>query len=382
MIPLHSLSADPSRLSSKDAKESAREVKLGSQIADDVAKQYHFVTDKAEVERVNRIGQRLAVVANTQVIPAGFGNAKVYPFLWHFSIVDEKDVNAFSLPGGYVYVDSGLLKLVRSDDELAGVLSHEITHSAHHHVMEIAREQSKMSMDMAAGIIAAFLAHVPGNDIANGAAFASYAQTGVLNTQFNQKAEQDADHGGVLIMQKAGFNPVGMLTFMLQLGDIERKSPNIELGIFRDHPYTDDRVTAIKAELASLNVPITPASIRAVTGAPRITVVSNGSGRQTLIFGSDTSTPHTIVSLFDPDSTRSNLAALELNVLLDNGLRLGDVTSEGPSIVIGKQFVLTLNVADSGSGPGESPEQAAVSAAGALQQALWADSIASNAPVY
>lgn len=374
--------ADAPPLSPKDIKEQAAEIKLGQTTADEVAKTDKFITDKAVVDRVNRIGQRLAAVANVTQYPAGFGNDKVFPFTWHFTVVDDRDVNAFSLPGGWVYVNSGLLKLIRSDDELAGVLGHEITHSAHHHVVTLAHEQSKMNFDLAAALIAALVAHVPTNDVANGFAFGSMAQQGIMNTQYSQKAEKDADHGGVILMAKAGFNPVAMLTFMNMLGDIERKSPNVELGIFRDHPYTEDRVTAITSELASMNIPITPAAIREATGTPRVTFIADGDNREKLLFGGDSTTPMTIVSLVDPGGIRSAATAAKLNALLASGLRLGDVHAVSDTVVADNQVVLTLTQADAGNAPGATPELLAASVRDALQKALWAQSVSDNAPEY
>ncbi len=373
---------DAPPLSPKDLKQQASEIKLGQETADGVAKADKFITDKAQLDRVNRIGQKLAAVADTTQYSAGFGNDKVYHFTWHFNIVDDPDVNAFSLPGGWIYINSGLLKLIRSDDELAGVLGHEITHSAHHHAMALAHEQSKLNFDMAAAIIAALLAHVPANDLANGAAFAGYLQTGVLNTQYSQVAEKDADHGGVILMQKAGYNPVAMLTFMNMLGDIERKSPTVSLGIFRDHPYTEDRVTAITNELASIGVAITPTAIREATGTPKETFIADGDTREKLLFGTDSTTPTTIVSIVDPGGIRSAAAAAKLNVLIAKGLRLGDVHAVNDTVVAGNQVVLTLTQVDAGSAPGATPEAMAATVTKTLQKALWAQSIADTSPDY
>ena len=129
------------------------------------------------------------------------------PFTWHFYIIKDKDVNAFSLPGGYVYVNSGLLNFVRTDDELAGVLAHEITHAAHHHVAPLSHEQSKMTTEMAIGFLAALLAHVPAQDIANLYQGASYTQMGILNNSYSEAAERDADHGGAIYHVESRLQP-------------------------------------------------------------------------------------------------------------------------------------------------------------------------------
>ena len=259
-------------LSPRDQKQSDDEAKQGAAASAEVNKQEKLVTDPAVLLRVNTIGQKLAAVANSDQIPALFGNNKVYPFQWHFFVIEDKDVNAFSLPGGYVYINSGLLKMVRSDDELAGVLGHEITHSEHHHLQALSHEQSKMTTEMMGILLAAIVAHVNSRDMANIAAGTQYTQMGILNTRYSQAAERDADHGGTIFMQKAGYNPVGMLTFMQLLQQIGDRGPKVELGILQDHPLTPERVAAITAELKELNVDVTTQAVREATGAPRATV--------------------------------------------------------------------------------------------------------------
>ncbi|MDQ2798511.1 MAG: M48 family metalloprotease, partial [Armatimonadota bacterium] len=235
----------PATLSARDKAQAADEAKQGADASAEVNKTVKLVTDKAVLDRVNSIGQKLAAVANVTTYKALYGNDKTFPFTWHFFVIKEKDVNAFSLPGGYVYVNEGLLKFVRTDDELAGVLAHEITHAAHHHIQSLSHEQAKMNTEMIGGLLAAIVMHMSPRDIANLAAGAQYTQMGILNTRYSQAAERDADNGGAILMQKAGYNPVAMLTFMQRLADIEARSPKIEMGILMDHPYTAERVGLI-----------------------------------------------------------------------------------------------------------------------------------------
>src|SRR5579872_2476080 len=123
------------------AKAEDPEVKLGRENAAENDKNIKLVTDAAVVDRVNRIGQEIAAVANSVEIPAIWGTPNVKKFAYTFKVVDDKDVNAYSLPGGFIYVNKGLLDYVHSDDELAGVLAHEITHAAHHHMVKLMHEQ-------------------------------------------------------------------------------------------------------------------------------------------------------------------------------------------------------------------------------------------------
>ena len=222
LVSAGAASADTIVLSDKDKKEADIESKQGAEVADEVAKQMKLSSDKAQIDRVNTIGQKIAAFANTTRVPIdkdhGFGNESVFPFTWHFNVVDSKEVNAFSLPGGYVYVNSGLLSFVRSDDELAAVLGHEITHSAHHHSVELAHKQSKLNSQTMIAMVAAALAHV---DMAGVSTVASGLGMSVMNNHYGENAERDADHGGIVLMQKAGYNPVAALTFMERLAEQE-----------------------------------------------------------------------------------------------------------------------------------------------------------------
>lgn len=364
-------------LTAKDKRQADDESKQGADAAAEIAKQIKFISDKEQVDRVNRIGQRLAAIANTTSIPAQYGNDKVFPFTWHFYVIKDPDVNAFSLPGGYVYINSGLLERVRSDDELAGVLGHEITHAAHHHIQSLSHEQTKMSTQMAIGMIAALLARVPAQDMANVAAAGQYLQQGALNLHFGQAAERDADHGGTILMSKAGFNPVGMLTFMQLLLDIKRRQPEVVYGIFQNHPYEEDRVTAIKAELAQMNVPVTPKAVRTVTSAPRVTSSPAEGSMRRLLFGGET-----LATLADPDGKRAEVAVAELNSLLDSGLQLYQVRSANAVLLVGDRPVLTFTSADAALRPGADPQTLASEASTALRRGLWAQTIKGNSPSY
>src|SRR5919199_1156903 len=106
-------------------------------------------------------GASAPAATNANPVPATYGSEKIVPYNYQFFVVDDKDVNAFSLPGGYIYVNKGLLDYVQSDDELAGVLGHEVIHAAHHHVAKLEREQHRLGNQMAIGLLAAILARVP-----------------------------------------------------------------------------------------------------------------------------------------------------------------------------------------------------------------------------
>jgi len=363
----------PPPLTAADKKQAADESKQGADASAEVNKSVKLVKDKAVTNRVDAIGQKIAAIANVTTYPALYGNDKTFPFPWHFFVIDEKDVNAFSLPGGYVYVNSGLLKFVRSDDELAGVLAHEITHAAHHHIQSLTHEQTKMNTEMVAGLLAAIVAHVNPRDIANLAAGAQYTQMGILNTRYSQAAERDADHGGTILLQKAGYNPVAMLTFMQRLADIEARSPKIEMGILMDHPYTTERVGLINAELAEMNVAVTPRAVREATDAPHAVVHPAPGGGEDIVFAN-----RTLPTLADPDLNRTAAIAAKFNTLLDGGLQMYQIAASGPQVLISDKPLITMTAADAALHPGQTPEALAKAASDALRSGVYAQSFSSS----
>ena len=373
-IPVHTLSPAPP-LSERDKKQMVDEIKQGQDAAAEIAKTAKFDKDDADNERVNRVGQRLAAVVDTTEISAGFGNDHVFPFTWHFHIIEDKAINAFSLPGGQVYINSGLLKAIRSDDELAGVLGHEMTHSAHHHIQELSHEQSKMSSAMLAGLLAALVAHVPAQDIGNLAAGAQYSAMGYMNFHFSQQAERDADHGGTILMEKAGYNPVGMLTFMEQLGDFENQGPKVQAGIFQDHPETAERVASINRELGEMNVAVTTGAVRKVTSAPHAAAHQDPAGGIDIVFNH-----RTLPTLSDPDGNRVPAIVSTFNASLDSGLQLYQVEVSGNQVLLSSRPLITIEPNDVLLHPGQTPAALAQAACDALRSGIYAQAFASSKP--
>jgi len=213
-----------------------------------------------QLERVRRIGSDLAKIANSFLIPAYYGSQQLKQFEYVFKIVDDKDVNAYCMPGGFVYVNKGLLEMVRSDDELAGVLAHEVAHAAHHHILRLLKEQSKIQNVILPVQLLSLLAAFSGRgntayDAAN-VWQATQLYTIAKTNTYGIEAEKDADQTGVRIMLKSKYNPVGLYSFMIRLAALERRKLAFDLGIFRTHPAGEERVEAAKKLLAELSVPL------------------------------------------------------------------------------------------------------------------------------
>jgi hypothetical protein len=273
-----------------------------------------------------------------------------------------------------VYIYKGLLDLLKTDDEIAAVLAHEIAHAAHHHVPTLMHEESKMSTQMALGVLVALLAKVPTDQIGSIATTAQYTQIAVLNNHFSEKAEQDADHTGMIYMLKAGYNPLGMLSLLGRLKDVEDRSPNIDLGFLQDHPLTPDRLAAARAELADLGGRVDDAQMWKVSASmqTRVTdIVSNEQPAVRINFGR-----RTVAVLAAAERPRAAAAAALLDHLLAVNAQLNQVRHVGDTLFIGGKPAITFTSADVAvqAVPTTTAEMATV-AAKTVQDALWEVSV-------
>jgi predicted Zn-dependent protease len=162
---------------------------------------------------------------------------------WNFFVVQDSAANAFNLPGGLVYVNSGLIAEAESLDQLAGVLAHEIAHGTERHGTQL------MTRSYGYGLLANLLL---GRD--PGMAKQLIAQvvgTGIL-TDYSRDAERAADRLGVATMYRAGYDPGGMSDFFRKLLDVHRRRPSKVERFFSSHPMTEERIRSVEAEIARL----------------------------------------------------------------------------------------------------------------------------------
>ncbi|HXH62392.1 MAG TPA: M48 family metalloprotease [Fimbriimonadaceae bacterium] len=240
------------KIDAKHEKDIEADKKLGEEYSKQIAKEVKFSEDQAAIDRVTRIGEDLAKIANTQKVNVLWGDSRLSPFDYTFHVIKGDDVNAFSIPGGYIYVYEGLVNEVESDDELAGVLAHEIAHAAFRHIATMQHEQSKFNIVNIGAILAAIWSRSDATKI--------LLPTQLLNigmqSGWSVKAEEAADYGGLQYMLKSKYNPLGMLTFMERLAYRDRLSPQIAWGIFETHPPSEDRAQTLLKELNEHNVPL------------------------------------------------------------------------------------------------------------------------------
>lgn len=237
----------------KAPKYGDAEVAMGKQNVEEIAKQYKFVEDPYYADRVNRIGQELAKIVNENKIPAVYGSDVLTPFSYEFRVVDGNDINAFSVMGGFIYVYKGMIDFCDTDDELAGIMAHEVIHAAHHHLVHLIDEQTKFSNQALIGLLVGILAAKGNPEAIAGVATASNLYQIAMSNGYSQEAERDADRGAFYLISKTTYNPVGLLT---PLERLSQKAELVDLGIYRSHPITKERVLNMRKLLAENNIPL------------------------------------------------------------------------------------------------------------------------------
>jgi len=200
-----------------------KEIAIGKQMAQEVERQAKIVDDPIIAEYVNRIGQNL--VRNS--------DAKV-PFT--IKVIDSEEINAFALPGGFFFVNTGILLNADNEAEMAGVMSHEIAHVAARHGT---RQATRGDMINYGSIPLIFLGGWTGFAIRQGAGLA--VPMGFL--KFNRGFETEADMLGLQYMYKAGYDPVAFVDFFEKVQSLEKRKPGAMSKVFSDHPPTGDRIT-------------------------------------------------------------------------------------------------------------------------------------------
>ena len=199
-----------------------KEVRLGRELAAEVDRQAKFVDDPVITEYVNRVGQNIVLHSDAKV-----------PFT--IKVIDSDEVNAFALPGGFFYVNKGLILAADNEAELAGVMAHEIAHVAARHAVENQAKGTLLEYAALAGSI--FIGGIPGMIYQNTAGI------GLLGIfmKFSRSAEEEGDKLGVQYMYAAGYDPGAMATMFEKLEAKNKKKPGFISRAFASHPAPPDR---------------------------------------------------------------------------------------------------------------------------------------------
>ena len=202
-----------------------KEQQLGKKLSIDIEKKYEVVKDLQQNSLLKEIGNRLTRAS------------ELSEMTFHFKILKIDGPNAFSIPGGYIYVTYDLFDFIQSDDELAGILAHEIAHIIHNHALKQTRDNTKYNL---LTILAVLLTREP--DVA----LLGKLTTITFLNQYSRDYEEEADLTAIDLLIKTGNNPVGFLTFLERLYSREMFRPKINLGIFQTHPETEARINYVR----------------------------------------------------------------------------------------------------------------------------------------
>ncbi|MGV3617828.1 MAG: M48 family metalloprotease [Fimbriimonas sp.] len=326
----------PTEESAQDKKRHEEDLKrdreMGKKYSEQVDKELKETDDKEMIARVQRIANELAQISNETPVKVSWGDKRLNPFEYQFKVVQDKDINAFSLPGGFIYVYDGLVKFAESDDELAGVLAHEVAHASLRHVATLQREQSRLQAIQIPLILVAIF--TGGVGAAGGALQATSLVGTAVGSGWSVKAEQAADYAGFQYLAKSKYDPTGMLTFMERLAINERRKPmGFDLGIFRTHPPSRERAESITKFMKDANIPVRRSR---VAPSCRVDVKPHEDGTVQLTFG-----PRTIVALSGADAIdRADRTARRINTFFDSEPDLYELKSEPNGTISGRRQVL------------------------------------------
>ncbi|MDP2905217.1 MAG: Maf and M48 domain-containing protein [Candidatus Omnitrophota bacterium] len=205
-----------------------REVQMGRNVSKQVVEQLKIAQDPLMTKRVKDIGKKIVAVCDRKDIE------------YEFDVIEDPEVNAFSLPGGYVYINSGLIEKIDSDDELAGVIGHEVGHIVARH--SIKRLQGSQLYTL----LMVLASQAPSSGEVATAADAAITQ---LMLGYSREDELLADQLGARYLKKSGYNPQAMVTFLEKLQKIGKKRPLQPINYYKTHPYVPDRIRVVREEL-------------------------------------------------------------------------------------------------------------------------------------
>jgi predicted Zn-dependent protease len=213
-----------------------QEIEMGGQYAQQINQQLPIVNDPEANRYINVLGDSIARLTSRADIPD-----------WHFYIVDSKEVNAFAVPGGYVYVNRGLIERTQRMDQLAGVLGHEIGHVVKRHSIKQMQQQQGANLGVT---LACVLTRICDNQAGQAA-----IQVGgtALFAKFSRSDEAEADAEGIRNVVRAGISPNGVPEMFQILINERQSNPSAVEGWFATHPLEEDRVAATQAQIAQIS---------------------------------------------------------------------------------------------------------------------------------
>lgn len=210
------------------------EIRNGKMYSMEIEKSAHMVTDPVVNEYVNRVGQNIVKNSDCKV-----------PFT--IKVIDSDEINAMALPGGFFYVNSGLILAADEEAELAGVMAHETAHVCAHHA---ARQMTKMNYAQIGSI--PLIIFTSGSWTGYGIYEATQLAIPITFLKFSRVDEAEADWLGLQYMYKAGYDPQAFIQFFEKIAALEKHKPGTLSKVFSDHPQTPDRINRSEEEIATI----------------------------------------------------------------------------------------------------------------------------------
>jgi predicted Zn-dependent protease len=219
-----------------------KEKELGAELAQEMRKELRFVRETVVVDYVQSIGRSLVSAAGPQ------------PFPYHFYVVDDEQLNAFAMPAGHVYVQTGIILNAANVSELAGVMAHEVGHVALRHIAQNYNKQRGAGILYNIGAIATSI-FLPGPAAYGSQVLGQLAIVSALNT-FTREAEREADAFAVRVMPQAGLDPEGLVTFFQTLEQETAQSGGSHPPAFLStHPATEERIATTSKLIQEAKLP-------------------------------------------------------------------------------------------------------------------------------
>ena len=207
------------------------EIGIGRKTQQEVRRQIPVLRDATINSYIDRLGGRIAARAD----------GPRYPY--SFDVANKRDINAFALPGGPIWVHRGLIDAAQNEAQLAGVIAHEVAHIANRHAAEQMTKGTFANVGL--GLLGAFLGNGTGGQIAQlGAGFAANA----VMLKFSRDHEREADLEALQYMQRAGYDPRGMVEFLQVLRSRQRRDPGSVQTFFSSHPAPAERVQRLQQQ--------------------------------------------------------------------------------------------------------------------------------------
>lgn len=244
-LVLGGLLALPARADGPPPGTTKAEAELGKKTAEQIEKDYKLVEDEAALKRLAEIVNAIVPVTQRPQVA------------YTVKILDTGELNAMVIPGGTIYVTKGLMAAVESDDELAGVLAHEIAHNALCHAEKMMKREMSFSLAQLATVIAAVYA-ARSSDISTGEllTMSELVKRSLLNG-YSVEMEIEADAQAIdYLHQLKKYNPLGLYSVVVGFEQMERHRPQFTLGYLKTHPYSDERKALLKKKLDKLGIPI------------------------------------------------------------------------------------------------------------------------------